>query len=119
MYAIRSYYAETSIKDAVREITGGKGADIIYDPVGGDAGGARLSGREKMIAALERLRAQSDPRITSYNVCYTKLLRTDGTVEPRALETLVRLRARWLPESLPGDLAVGTLTEGSGLVDGG
>jgi heat shock protein HtpX len=26
-----------------------------------DAGGARLSGREKMIAALERLRAQSDP----------------------------------------------------------
>jgi heat shock protein HtpX len=27
-----------------------------------DAGGARLSGREKMIAALERLRAQSDPQ---------------------------------------------------------
>jgi len=27
-----------------------------------DAGGARLSGREKMIAALEKLRAQSDPQ---------------------------------------------------------
>lgn len=31
-------YAETSIKDAVREITGGNGADIIYDPVGGELG---------------------------------------------------------------------------------
>ena len=31
-------YAETSIKDAVREITGGKGADVIYDPVGGETG---------------------------------------------------------------------------------
>ena len=31
-------YAEASIKDAVREITGGKGADVIYDPVGGETG---------------------------------------------------------------------------------
>jgi NADPH2:quinone reductase len=31
-------YAETSIRDAVRDITGGEGADIIYDPVGGDVG---------------------------------------------------------------------------------
>ena len=31
-------YSETSIKDAVREITDGKGADVIYDPVGGEIG---------------------------------------------------------------------------------
>jgi NADPH2:quinone reductase len=31
-------YTETPIRDAVRDITGGKGADIIYDPVGGDVG---------------------------------------------------------------------------------
>ena len=31
-------YGETSIKDAVREITDGKGADVIYDPVGGEIG---------------------------------------------------------------------------------
>ena len=31
-------YAEASIKDSVREITGGKGVDVIYDPVGGETG---------------------------------------------------------------------------------
>ncbi len=31
-------YGETSIRDAVREITGGAGADVIYDPVGGEIG---------------------------------------------------------------------------------
>ena len=30
-------YATESIRDRVRELTGGKGADVIYDPVGGDA----------------------------------------------------------------------------------
>lgn len=30
-------YREESIRDRVKEITGGKGADVIYDPVGGDA----------------------------------------------------------------------------------
>ncbi|QJD60056.1 NADPH:quinone oxidoreductase family protein [Pseudomonas sp. gcc21] len=29
-------YSEVSLKDAVKELTGGKGADVIYDPVGGD-----------------------------------------------------------------------------------
>lgn len=29
-------YAEVSLKDAVRELTGGKGVDVIYDPVGGE-----------------------------------------------------------------------------------
>jgi len=29
-------YREGPFKDAVKEITGGKGADVIYDPVGGD-----------------------------------------------------------------------------------
>jgi len=30
-------YKEESIRDRVRELTGGKGADVVYDPVGGDA----------------------------------------------------------------------------------
>jgi NADPH2:quinone reductase len=29
-------YSSESLRDRVREITGGKGADVIYDPVGGD-----------------------------------------------------------------------------------
>jgi NADPH2:quinone reductase len=29
-------YTEKPIKDAVKEITGGRGVDIVYDPVGGD-----------------------------------------------------------------------------------
>ncbi len=29
-------YNETSLKDAVKELTGGKGVDVVYDPVGGD-----------------------------------------------------------------------------------
>jgi NADPH:quinone reductase len=30
-------YRTESIRDRVRELTGGKGADVVYDPVGGDA----------------------------------------------------------------------------------
>lgn len=30
-------YSEKSIRDTVKELTGGQGADVIYDPVGGDA----------------------------------------------------------------------------------
>ena len=29
-------YSEVNLKDAVKELTGGKGVDVIYDPVGGD-----------------------------------------------------------------------------------
>ena len=29
-------YSEESIKDKVKELTGGKGVDVVYDPVGGD-----------------------------------------------------------------------------------
>lgn len=29
-------YSETSLKDAIKELTGGKGVDVVYDPVGGD-----------------------------------------------------------------------------------
>jgi len=31
-------YSHQAIKETVRELTGGKGADIVYDPVGGDLG---------------------------------------------------------------------------------
>src|SRR5207237_8420664 len=30
-------YRQESIRDRVRALTGGKGADVVYDPVGGDA----------------------------------------------------------------------------------
>ncbi len=29
-------YSESSLRDAVRELTGGKGVDVVYDPVGGE-----------------------------------------------------------------------------------
>ena len=29
-------YSEVSLKDKVKELTGGKGVDVVYDPVGGD-----------------------------------------------------------------------------------
>jgi NADPH2:quinone reductase len=29
-------YSELPLKDAVKELTGGKGVDVVYDPVGGD-----------------------------------------------------------------------------------
>jgi NADPH2:quinone reductase len=29
-------YAEDSLRDAVKELTGGKGVDVVYDPVGGE-----------------------------------------------------------------------------------
>ncbi len=29
-------YSATSLKDAVKELTGGRGVDVVYDPVGGD-----------------------------------------------------------------------------------
>ncbi len=30
-------YREETLRDRVKEITGGKGADVVFDPVGGDA----------------------------------------------------------------------------------
>ncbi|MFK7976890.1 MAG: NADPH:quinone oxidoreductase family protein [Halioglobus sp.] len=29
-------YSEVNLKDAIKELTGGKGVDVVYDPVGGD-----------------------------------------------------------------------------------
>ena len=29
-------YSDVSLKDAIKELTGGKGVDVVYDPVGGD-----------------------------------------------------------------------------------
>jgi NADPH2:quinone reductase len=35
-------YSRESIRDRVKEITGGRGADVVYDPVGGDVFDASL-----------------------------------------------------------------------------
>lgn len=37
-------YSETSVKDAIKELTGGKGVDVVYDPVGGDFSEQALRG---------------------------------------------------------------------------
>jgi NADPH2:quinone reductase len=31
-------YSETPLRDAIKELTGGKGIDVVYDPVGGELG---------------------------------------------------------------------------------
>jgi len=36
-------YSKQSLKDTIKELTGGKGADVIYDPVGGALGEECLS----------------------------------------------------------------------------
>jgi NADPH:quinone reductase-like Zn-dependent oxidoreductase len=40
-------YREESIRDRVRALTGGKGADVVYDPVGGDARHRRLPPQQR------------------------------------------------------------------------
>jgi NADPH2:quinone reductase len=37
-------YSEASLKDAIKELTGGKGVDVVYDPVGGDYSEAAIRG---------------------------------------------------------------------------
>jgi NADPH2:quinone reductase len=37
-------YSEVSLKDAIKELTGGKGVDVVYDPVGGDYAEPALRG---------------------------------------------------------------------------
>ncbi|PIE39308.1 MAG: NADPH:quinone oxidoreductase [Gammaproteobacteria bacterium] len=37
-------YSEVSLKDAIKELTDGKGVDVVYDPVGGDFSEAALRG---------------------------------------------------------------------------
>ena len=39
-------YAATDLKDALRELTGGKGVDVVYDPIGGAQGEAALRGMD-------------------------------------------------------------------------
>jgi len=36
-------YSEESLKDRIKEITGGKGVDVVYDPVGGDISETAIS----------------------------------------------------------------------------
>ena len=72
MYAIRSYYADCpNVKNCiVIKRTGGKidwkeGRDVWYH---------ELQEKASVDCPPEEMDAE-DPRITSYNVCYTKLLR--------------------------------------------
>ena len=37
-------YSEVNLKDAIKELTGGKGVDVVYDPVGGDYAEPALRG---------------------------------------------------------------------------
>ena len=84
MYAIRSYYDPdmnlasslgienppkplTDFKDLIQERAGAEGGAFIYNPKVDD-----IAGKYGVIG----------PRITSYNVCYTKLLRSDRRAGP-------------------------------------
>ncbi len=39
-------YATSDLKDALRQLTGGKGVDVVYDPIGGEQGEAALRGMD-------------------------------------------------------------------------
>ncbi len=39
-------YAAADLKDALRQLTGGKGVDVVYDPIGGAQGEAALRGMD-------------------------------------------------------------------------
>jgi len=39
-------YTKTDLKDALRALTGGKGVDVVYDPIGGAQGEAALRGMD-------------------------------------------------------------------------
>jgi NADPH2:quinone reductase len=39
-------YAASDLKDALRQLTGGKGVDVVYDPIGGAQGEAALRGMD-------------------------------------------------------------------------
>jgi len=39
-------YANTDLKVALRQLTGGKGVDVVYDPIGGEQGEAALRGMD-------------------------------------------------------------------------
>jgi NADPH-dependent curcumin reductase CurA len=61
-------YKQESIRDRVRSLTGGKGADVVYDPVGGHAfdpleeAGFELPVPPERKAALDRVRRPSVTR---------------------------------------------------------
>ena len=82
MYAIRSYYAAKKMKE-LKDATGityplafDDNADIFGLYALKEAGVTRnvIVGKDGKIKYLTRLYNRED-RITSYNVCYTKLLR--------------------------------------------
>ena len=96
MYAIRSYYVAAKVADeedqqaddqAIEQTTahrGGGGDGIRGDEEGPQHGGAReqIQGRQGKVLRCQAPgqtggapQAQQQARITSYNVCYTKLLR--------------------------------------------
>ena len=105
MYAIRSYYEAKNIRQCCAEIVerhdgrvpgtmhelvglpgvGRKTANVVLGSAFGEAEGVVVDTHVKRISGLLGLTTHTDPekierdlmelRITSYNVCYTKLLR--------------------------------------------
>ena len=75
MYAIRSYYAADGAREAFALTTNPAVVALLER-----LGFARLA-RADAPAALAATR-QFSARITSYNVCYTKLLRGSGILRP-------------------------------------
>ena len=72
MYAIRSYYESRLITDPLRTLAYGTDASfyrLIPQIV------VRVETKQEVIDLIRMAGSQRLPRITSYNVCYTKLLR--------------------------------------------
>ena len=72
MYAIRSYYGGISYTNAAEVIDAGADALAVISAVAADPQPV-LAARE--LALLFNRKPSAEHRITSYNVCYTKLLR--------------------------------------------
>ena len=90
MYAIRSYY-EHPAQAVEGEMTGiVEDTAIAHDGVGVPGGGNYGSGDDLLFTELSVVQLHHHPfteitdagrnRITSYNVCYTKLLRSTGRI---------------------------------------
>lgn len=108
-------YAGTSLKDAIREFTGGRGADVIYDPVGGELfdqclravawrgrllvvgfAGGQISAVPANLALLKGCSivgvfwgrfTEEEPEVSAQNIAELFALLKDGQLKPHISET--------------------------------
>src|SRR5258707_2202810 len=93
-------YTRESIRDRVRELTGGLGADVVYDPVGGDAFDQALRAvhleARMLVIGFASGRIQSVPA----NLILVKNISVIGVVWGAQAARDPALASRWLAELL-------------------